>query len=280
VADRHYPVAGNRVRNILLTNDDGIGSPGLRLLYEAVSELGSIRIIAPLESRSACGHGMTLGRLIRARHVTLWGEIEALAIDGLPVDAVYIALSTVPRPGIVLAGINAGDNTSLQSIIASSTIGAVVHAALNGIPGIAFSLEARSPQPFSSISPGYRSLIRRFIRGLVDALASTTLVQRIGALSVNFPYKLAKNEAVVAYPARLRFLQRVEKVKEEKDTIYYKIVGQPLNYSDGSDVACLLSGRIVLTPLCISGLAACQNQYETELEEIASQVLDEAISDT
>ncbi len=257
-----YPSA-----RILLTNDDGADSPGLRLLYEAVHDLGEVKIIVPEIPRSACGHGMTLHRPIRARRVALWGNVEALLIDGLPADAIYIALSE-SKPDMVLSGINIGDNTSLQSILASATIGAIIHAALNGIPGIAFSADARSAEEFGLLVKNHGDLIKTIIRSLVDLMLNKELPRQVKALSINFPRSIRAREISIAKPAKLRFRQLAKPIGGTGNETYYEITGIPIIAQGNNDVAMLLKGRVVITPICIENLFSCDNDLYMRLAKI------------
>jgi len=262
MAGQGYPRA-----RILLTNDDGADSPGLRLLYEAVRELGEVRIIVPEASRSACGHGMTLHKPIRARRATLWENIDALVIDGLPADAVYITLSE-SKPDIVLSGINMGDNTSLQSILASATIGAIIHAALNDVPGIAFSADTRNAEEFKLLVRNHGDLIKMVIRSLVSLVLTGDFPQPIRALSVNFPRSIKAKKIAIAKPAKLRFKQLAKPQKSTSNETHYKIIGIPVNAQGDNDVAMLLEGKVVITPICIESLFSCSNEIYALLAKI------------
>lgn len=121
---------------LLLTNDDGIQAPGIRALWEAVSQLNPETLIAaPLEHQSGCGHQVTTTAPIQVQQ---WSERE-YAIAGTPVDCVRIALSHLcSEVNWVLSGINAGGNLGADVYI-SGTVAAVREAALHRIPAIAIS---------------------------------------------------------------------------------------------------------------------------------------------
>ncbi|BEP18003.1 5'/3'-nucleotidase SurE [Pyrofollis japonicus] len=245
---------------MLITNDDGAESPGLRILYEAVKDLGRVDVYVPSSAKSACGHGMTLGKPIRAVKKKLWGSKEVVVIDGLPSDAVYIATSINGLYDAVFSGVNIGDNTSLQSILASATIGAAVHAALMGMPAAAFSVEARSMNDIKAMD--YAALVRmqRVIRLVASFLTQKMLPRGIDLLSVNFPRRLTStSRIVVAPPARIRFRQIAKEVKRDENgkVIYYSIQGEEEEPAKGTDTYELKRGNIVLTPICLEGVAKC-----------------------
>ena len=98
------------MKKILITNDDGYESEGLRALIEAVSGLGQVTVVAPSSEKSACGHSLTLVRPLRFVRV----EDDFFKLDdGTPSDCVYLALNSLfeeIKPDIILSGINKGSN--------------------------------------------------------------------------------------------------------------------------------------------------------------------------
>ncbi len=124
---------------ILVTNDDGVHSPGLRPLHQFASGLGEVDVVAPESPKSATGLGKTLHELLRTYEVDICG-FRPVATSGTPSDTVYLATLGLGRwYGLVLSGINLGDNTSLQVILSSGTLGAAFQAALLEIPAVAYS---------------------------------------------------------------------------------------------------------------------------------------------
>ncbi len=132
-------------RQILLTNDDGIQSPGLWAAAEALSDLGFVTVAAPRQQSSGMGRSLPVasdGR-IRAETLTVRGrEWTVYAVGGSPAQAVlHGILEIMPRrPDLVVSGINYGENVA-TGITVSGTVGAAMEAASNGIPALAASLE-------------------------------------------------------------------------------------------------------------------------------------------
>jgi 5'-nucleotidase len=134
---------------ILLTNDDGIHSPGLLAVAEAVCDLGELLMIAPATQQTGMGRGsppMT-ERQIRREEVTVGCQsMPAYALTGSPAQAVlYGVLALAPhlcgrKPDLVISGINYGENLG-TCVTASGTVGAALQAAELGVPGLAVSLE-------------------------------------------------------------------------------------------------------------------------------------------
>ncbi|MGH7858494.1 MAG: 5'/3'-nucleotidase SurE, partial [Candidatus Binatia bacterium] len=130
---------------ILVSNDDGIHSDGLRALHEAMARLDEVVIVAPDRERGAVSHSLTLHRPLRVSEIApRW-----YAIDGTPADCVFLAINGIlsEAPRLAVSGINRGANLG-DDVTYSGTVGAAMEAALVGIPAIAFSLAARGPFRF------------------------------------------------------------------------------------------------------------------------------------
>jgi len=130
---------------ILLTNDDGIGSAGLWAAAEALAELGFVTVAAPREQHSGAGRSMPQGSdgVLQEEQVTIHGKTWTVyAVGGSPAQTVQHAiLELMPRrPDLVVAGINHGENLT-TSITISGTVGAALEAAAFGVPALAVSLE-------------------------------------------------------------------------------------------------------------------------------------------
>jgi 5'-nucleotidase len=130
---------------ILLTNDDGIQSPGLWAAAEALSELGFVTVAAPREQSSGMGRSLpsTSDGIIQTEVLRVRGkEWTVYAVGGSPAQAVlHGILEIMPQqPDLVVSGINYGENVG-TGVTISGTIGATLEAASHGIPGLAASLE-------------------------------------------------------------------------------------------------------------------------------------------
>ena len=131
---------------VLITNDDGVLAPGIRAVADALREFAEVIVAAPDRERSAASHSISLDRPLRVDEI----EPSTYAIDGTPVDCVYLALlHLVPRkPALVVSGINNGFNLG-SDVFYSGTVAGAVEGALRGVPALAVSLERRRPQDFS-----------------------------------------------------------------------------------------------------------------------------------
>src|SRR5260370_25550263 len=127
---------------ILVTNDDGVDSPGLSALARALKHVDDICIIAPNRNWTAAGHTKTLDRPLRVTQVTLPGtRLSGYSSDGSPSDCVALGfLGLAPeRPRLVVSGINTGPNLG-SDITYSGTVSAAMEGVVSGVPAIAVSL--------------------------------------------------------------------------------------------------------------------------------------------
>lgn len=128
-------------RNILVSNDDGIHSPGLRRLVEAASRFGRVWVSAPASQCSGMSHKLTIFDPIPVEQVEFPVPVEAAwKIGGTPADCVKMAITALMpvTPDLVLSGINKGYNGG-HDIAYSGTVGAAMEALINEVPAIAFS---------------------------------------------------------------------------------------------------------------------------------------------
>ena len=125
---------------ILITNDDGITSPGIQALIDVAKEFGNILVVAPDGPQSGKGHAITIDNTLRAPKITLpWGE--GFACSGTPVDCVKLAVNVISKnnkPDLIISGINHGSNASVN-VLYSGTMSAAVEGALENIPSIGLS---------------------------------------------------------------------------------------------------------------------------------------------
>ncbi len=129
---------------VLLSNDDGHSSPGIRVLHGALATWADVVVVAPESEQSASSHSLTLHRPLRWRAV----EAAVFAIDGTPADCVYCALHgdgrfLARKPDLVCSGINRGLNLG-QDAFYSGTVAAAREGALRGIPAIASSAHPKA----------------------------------------------------------------------------------------------------------------------------------------
>lgn len=126
---------------ILVTNDDSYHAQGIHSLAEVASEFGDVMIVSPDRPQSGMGHAITVNDILKLNKIKAFGEHEAYACSGTPVDCVKLGIYAIlkRKPDLILSGINHGANSSI-SVLYSGTMSAAVEGALEGVPSIGFSL--------------------------------------------------------------------------------------------------------------------------------------------
>ncbi len=142
---------------ILVSNDDGIYSPGIAVLAEVAAEFGSVRVVAPDVERSSSGHAITHNRPLSYRETKLDG-IAAYRVDGTPADCVALGAHLWEQVDLVLSGLNIGLNLG-NSIWHSGTLAAAKQACLLGLRGVALSAPASAAPDFTAVKPWIRRAI-------------------------------------------------------------------------------------------------------------------------
>lgn len=123
--------------NILISNDDGIDSPGIHCLAEHLKDIGHVTVVAPHRERSTAGHSLTLHKPLRCTEV----KTNFFAVTGTPADCIYMALKKIlkSKPDIIVSGINRGANLG-NDVYYSGTVAAAREGAYCGIKALALSL--------------------------------------------------------------------------------------------------------------------------------------------
>jgi 5'-nucleotidase len=169
---------------ILITNDDGIHAPGIRILWRVLHEaqLADLYIVAPAGERSGSGVSITWDHPLLVQKMGWPESTPAWAVGGTPADCVKMAERIIlgVKPDFIVSGINAGSNAG-RNVLHSGTIGACVEGVLRGIPGIALSCE-------DSQHPNYHVAEKYVVNLLHYALANP--LPKGCLLNVNFPHSV------------------------------------------------------------------------------------------
>jgi 5'-nucleotidase len=227
--------------NILVTNDDGISSPGLAALARAMRRLGDVWVVAPDRERNAVGHALTLHKPLRITRV----DRQVFSINGTPTDCVNLALKKLmPRaPKLVISGINRGVNLG-DDVTYSGTVSAALEGTIMGIPSIAVSQEGDEEFQFDAAA-AYAARIARIV--LKHGLPEETL------LNVNVPNRPLKSikGATFAPLSRRRFDDPIVEKRDPRGRKYYWIAGTRQSWSrhTNSDYDAVRRGRVAITPI-------------------------------
>jgi 5'-nucleotidase len=147
---------------LLVTNDDGIYSPGLLALAEAAAEFGAVYVVAPNVEQSSASHAITAARPL-SWSPSVVGSLPGFRVNGTPADCVALGLSQWKGVDVVLSGINLGLNLG-NAMWHSGTLAAAKQAALLGVRGIAFSAPIREEKPsFERIKPALHAVLQRLL---------------------------------------------------------------------------------------------------------------------
>lgn len=224
---------------ILVTNDDGVHSPGIKALAAAVAHLGEVVIVAPTQEASAIGHALTLRRPLRLED---WGP-GVYGVDGTPTDCVNIGVTTVLKklPDLVLSGINKGWNLG-DDVTYSGTVAGALEGALLGIPAIGVSLRfTRGEFDFSYAARAAGVLAEQVLR---RGLPPRTF------LNVNVPRGQPLGLRVTVQ-ARRNHITSVSERHDPKGRPYYWIEEGHDSWQphDRSDYQAVRDGYISVTPL-------------------------------
>ncbi len=242
------------MRDVLLTNDDGIEADGLQALRGALSQLDDIRlvVIAPDTNRSAMARSITTRRPLWVAEVPFEDGSVGYATDGTPVDCVRLAnLGLVEdfEPDLVVAGINHGANLG-DDITYSGTVAAALEGLVLGVPGIAVSqVSQRGELDFSMAGTYDFTLAAGFVARLIDSLVDAPLPPAT-LLNVNVPGRTPGGVEVTHLGKRV-YRDELRLHSEEEGRRRYWIYGAAAGYEDepGSDLDAVARGLIALTPL-------------------------------
>lgn len=226
------------MRRILVTNDDGIFSEGIKLLAQALAPLGRVIVVAPDREQSASGHSLTLHRPLRMRCI----EEDWYAVDGTPTDCVSLAVMALLKddpPDLIVSGVNFGVNLG-DDVTYSGTVSAAFEGSLLGIPSVAFSQEVGEHFSFA------RGV--QFARRLVGSLLEVELPRQL-ILNVNFPSEPFTGVEWTHLGNR-RYVQSVVEKTDPRGRKYFWIAGTPeWEEETGTDFAALSERKVTITPL-------------------------------
>jgi 5'-nucleotidase len=224
---------------ILVTNDDGIYSEGLRKLAAALRPIGEVTVVAPDREQSAASHALTLNRPLRLIQL----EEREWIVDGTPTDCVNLAVMYLlkqERPNLVVSGINFGPNLG-DDVTYSGTISAAFEGALLNIPSIAFSALIGEHFSFDRCA----AFAARMTRLLLEEERDPGIV-----LNVNFPVEEFRGVRVTRLGKRIYSEGVVERL-DPRGKKYFWIGGEPpvWHLGEGTDFQAVEEGFVSITPL-------------------------------
>jgi 5'/3'-nucleotidase len=242
---------------ILITNDDGIWAPGLKVLYEIARELagkdGEVWTVAPAFEQSGVGHCISY---IKPMMISRIGP-RRFAVDGSPADCVLAGLYEVMQaaaPDLVLSGVNRGNN-SAENTLYSGTIGAVIEAALHGYKGIALSQfygqqNKDTEDAFEAARQHGAEVIRRLLAAdQWQAEADYRLFYNVNFPPVPGAEVVGTRIVTQGFRRETSFSVEPQTSPNKRKFLWIKGGPQHLPTAPGSDVHANLAGHISVTPM-------------------------------
>ncbi len=231
---------------ILLTNDDGVNSPGLLALKEAVQAVGEVVVFAPDHNWSAAGHRKTMHKPLRVQEAALADGSPAFVTNGGPADCVALAvLGVLPQaPDLVISGINPGSNVA-QDMTYSGTVAASLEALISGIPALAVSVAVgRGGSADFRCAARYATLLAREVlsSGRKDLLLNVNVP--------GIPCNQIKGVEITRLGTRI-YRDVLVRRQDPRGKEYYWIGGEPPGgvVEDGTDIGALAANKVSVTPL-------------------------------
>ena len=264
-------------KQILLVNDDGIGSPGLWAAAEALSSLGFVTVIAPHKQYSGAGRSMANGAdgSVEPRQLKIGDQDWTVySVNGSPAKATQLGIHDILKrlPDLIVSGINYGENPS-HDITMSGTVGAALEGAAHGVPALAVSLELHNEDWFSYDSTVNFSTAAFFTHKFAEILLNHPLPQDVDLLNLNIPASATPETPYkVTRLSRNRYFNPF--LQPEPTTIHgridSKIVYDPADPTDqDSDVHAFKVDQLVsVTPLSLDmtsrvNLQDLENEFKT-----------------
>jgi len=216
---------------IMVSNDDGITAPGIKVLVETMKEIGEVVVVAPDSPQSGMGHAITIGNTLRLTRTDIFGDVQAYKCSGTPADCVKLGKFHIlkdRRPNLVVSGINHGSNTSI-SVLYSGTMSAAVEGAIEGLPSIGFSLcDYDIDADFSHT--------KKYVHKIASEVLEKNLPKGI-ALNVNFPPKQNANirGIRICRQAHAKWQEEFDQRFDPNGRRYFWLAGNFVNFDKGED---------------------------------------------
>jgi 5'-nucleotidase len=235
----------NNQRTILVVNDDGIDAPGIRVLMEAMKDLGKVVVVAPDSPQSGTGHAITIAKPLRLDKVHLYPGVEMYKCSGTPVDCVKLAVTKIfkgKKPDLCVSGINHGLNHSIN-ILYSGTMSAAMEGAIESIPSIGFSYDDFSYDADFSICIPYIKTIAASV--LENGMPPATL------LNVNFPKSNRIQGIKICRQAIAKYAEEFDERMDPNNRNYYWLTGvfQTSDKGEDTDVWALDNHYVSVVPV-------------------------------
>ena len=234
---------------ILLTNDDGIHSPGLKVLAQELQSLGHVMVVAPATEQSGISHALTFRSPLFVREICWDNGMKVWAVEGSPADCTRIGVLNLceQRPDIVISGLNQGLNIGCN-VVYSGTVAGAEEGAMLGIDSFAVSLEYDKMPPWDKAS----ALVTQVIRQILEAKVNS---DRAELININVPLSACCTKQTVevcVVPVDQTPLVETYSLRQNPyGEPYYWISGRviPGDPNHNTDRVMVKKGYVTVTPL-------------------------------
>lgn len=241
------PLADLSAARILISNDDGIAAPGLKVLERVARTLSNdVWVVAPETEQSAVAHSLTIRQPLRIRRISR----RRFAVDGTPTDSVLLGINHIlkgKRPDLVLSGINRGGNLG-EDVTYSGTVAAAMEGTLLGVPSIAFSQQMTAPNPVKWATGEH------FAAEIIRRVTAVGWARNV-LINVNFPDMppVQVTGIEVTRQGKRKIGDELAERLDPRNVPYYWIGAQRTEElgTPGTDIEAVHRGAITITPLCV-----------------------------
>jgi len=239
---------------ILISNDDGIYSPGIAALAEVAAKFGDVLVVAPDVEMSSASHAITSSRPLSYKRTPLRG-LEAYRVNGTPADCVALGAHHWEKVDVVLSGINLGSNLG-NALWHSGTLAAAKQAVLLGLRGLAFSAPLTTEDPnFDALKPSVEQVLELLLPE-----------EELSLVNINFPQKAPKGLCWTRQSVR-HYDGRVVPGEDPMGRKHFWFTVVPIEQTEeGTDRWTIERGYVSMTPLRIdltdeAALARAESKY-------------------
>ncbi|WP_254763724.1 5'/3'-nucleotidase SurE [Natrinema marinum] len=251
--------------HILLTNDDGIDAPGIRALYDALSAVGTVTVVAPDRNQSAVGRSLSYGRTSEegdGLEIDLESDAFTVpvphtdhelgyAVNGTPCDCAIVGVKGIePAPDIVVSGCNSGANLGAYVFSRSGTVSAAMEAAFLETPSIAISMDTLGYE--RDLEPADFEHAGEVAAALVDGTPGTGLFDRVDYLNVNVPRPDREaNGVAITRPTRIYEMDATfEKGRFQlTNRLWQQMANRDIPDPEDTDRHAVLEEQVSISPL-------------------------------
>ncbi|AFZ72080.1 5'/3'-nucleotidase SurE [Natronobacterium gregoryi] len=275
---------------IVLTNDDGIDAPGLRALFEALSAIGSVTVVAPNRNRSAVGRALSYGRT--STDDTTIDELTVdfsegaftspvphadhelgYAIDGTPCDCAIVGVNAL-EPDVLVSGCNAGANLGAYSLSRSGTVSAAMEAAFHDVPSIAVSMDTLGYESEDGeLSAVDFERAAAIVASIVEEYPGTGLFDRIDYLNINVPRPDRPIESVeITRPTEVYEMDATmeDGTFQLTNRLWQQMANRDIPDPPDTDRYVLLEDGLSVSPLAVPHDAVDTEPVQAVLEDIVA----------